>query len=459
MHYGHMIPLCIRPTMFASRYVVPAAVALGVFMATGTAFAAQADQAAPMPAPDEPWMQHSADIMQRVLESENSVDPDSRITDEQRRWAQQIMDRTQQQLDSGDHSAAAVAEVMLPGEHDAKAGTGASAAAIAAQTNDADQPEYTVRVFTTLGEGAAGKDRFIDQIQALAGVANVKVLLRGLPEDMHYINNLMGYLGGVTRSVEDAPPILLAPKKFKQAGIDTAPTVVFYKDGQALARITGTLEIDWLKTQVEKGERGMLGARGPAHDIAERNLMALIRERWEAIDWAKKKEQAKAAYWDSYDATQLPTAKTSRRFTVDPSIIVARTIKTPRGRVVAHKGQRVNPLDVVPFTGAVIAFDGSDPEQVKLAAALVGKVRAEGLRPLPVTQGLPDNEPGFNAQAKLQRMLNAKIYLLDERVIDRFELEALPAVVRGEGGVFVIHEIEPKAALAELARTGDSDEK
>src|SRR5699024_12830847 len=109
-----------------------------------------------------------------------------------------------------------------------------------------------------------------------------------------------------------------------------------------------------------------------------------------------------------------------------------------------HRRSSDLPLEVVPFAGAIIAFDGSDPEQVKLASRLIERVRADGLRPFPVTQGLPAHIASFENQAKLEQTLASQVYLLDARIVSRFQIKALPAVVRSKDNVFVVRELNPK---------------
>src|SRR5699024_2129118 len=117
------------------------------------------------------------------------------------------------------------------------------------------------------------------------------------------------------------------------------------------------------------------------------NLMTVIKQRLAKFDWAAAKERAIKRYWASYAPPTLPTADESRTLRIDPTIVIARNIRTPNGALIARRGQRINPLDRMPFTGQIIAFNGRDPEQVKLAALLADQARNQGLRPIMLTQG------------------------------------------------------------------------
>src|SRR5699024_1668615 len=114
-----------------------------------------------------------------------------------------------------------------------------------------------------------------------------------------------------------------------------------------------------------------------------------IRQRLAKLDWQKMKKQAIEHYWHTYAPPTLPTATAPKMFHVDTSIVMARTIRAPGGDIIARKGQRINPLATVPFTGALIAFKGDNKTQVQLARQLAKTARREGLRPIMLTQGLP----------------------------------------------------------------------
>ncbi|MCO6441024.1 MAG: hypothetical protein J5I81_08060 [Nitrococcus mobilis] len=400
----------------------------------GTARAAGGTTAAPDP--NAPWMHRCQAIIEQAVQADEPDWVRPEITERQRRWARKILEHTQPMLEKGRPDSPAP---------DPDNGNAASNADVG-----------TVRVFLTLGENDADRRRFVNQLRALAGRENVEVVLRGLPRGMRRIGELIGLLADITEPIDNAPPVMLHPERFRQADVEVSPTVVFYRDGAPLARIAGSLEIAWLRARVEAGHRGRLGIRGQVHAIAERDLMSVIRERWASIDWKKIKRQAIRDYWHAYEPTALPEAREPRVSTVEPSIVVARTLRTPEGRVIARKGQRINPLALVPFTGAIIAFDGRSPEQIAVAGLLAERVRADGLRAILLTQGLPGGgEPSFKALARLERTLGARVYLLDTRAVERFDLQALPALVRTRGTVFKVRELPPAATPARLSKASE----
>lgn len=418
---------------------------LGLSVLTIIAPPAFALDTAQAPDPSGPLMQHSKSIIEQALDQGVPTWAKPKITDRQREWARQIAEMAHVKLGGEGEKAA---RAMFPGADKVFQGSNRKNN----QASIASNPDV-VYVFLTLGGGEEGRHRFEDQLRALVDMKNVTVLLRGLPAGTRRIDELIGLLATITKTVPDAPPVSLDPERFRKAHIEAAPTVVFYRDDAPLARISGSLEISYLKARVEDGHRGALGQRGEIYPIAERDLMSVIRERWASIDWKAAKRQAIQDYWHAYTPSALPQATKPRAATTDPSVTVAHTIRAPDGQVIARKGQHINPLSVVPFTGKIIAFDGRKPKQVRLAGLLAKRARAEGLRAILLTQGLPGDKPSFDALKRLERTLGAKIYLLDAQMIQRFNIQALPATVRSRGNVFITREFNPDNTLARLADT------
>lgn len=425
-----------------ARLVVTFGLSLAVF--TPPVFASDTAQA---PDPSGPLIQHSKSIIEQALDQGDSAWAKPEITERQREWARQIAEMTDIKL-NGDGPGVKEARAMFPGVDKVfQRGDRKNNQASIVSNRDA------VRVFLTLGKGEEGQRRFVDQLRALAGMKNVTVLLRGLPAGTRRIDELIRRLAMITKTVPGAPPVSLDPERFRKAHIEAAPTVVFYRDDAPIARISGSLEISYLKARVKDGRRGTLGQRGEIYPIAERDLMSVIRKRWASIDWEAAKRQAIQGYWQAYTPPALPEATEPRTATTDPSIIVARTIRAPDGQVIARKGQHINPLAIVPFTGAIVAFDGRAPKQVRLAGLLAKRAWADGLRAILLTQGLPGDKPGFDALERLEHTLGAKVYLLDAQMIQRFNIQALPATVRSRGSVFITREFNPDDTLARRAGT------
>ena len=110
------------------------------------------------------------------------------------------------------------------------------------------------------------------------------------------------------------------------------------------------------------------GIQGTVYPIAERNPVAVIEEQLRELDLselenlliqstAEKKLFVPLEGWK-------PTAQ-PRRFPYDPTYTVPRDIKDHKGRVLFKKGERVNPLQIMPMEKTLLFIDGRDETQVQ----------------------------------------------------------------------------------------------
>jgi conjugal transfer pilus assembly protein TraW len=62
-----------------------------------------------------------------------------------------------------------------------------------------------------------------------------------------------------------------------------------------------------------------------------------------------------------------------RQYLYDPSIVVDQDYKTPDGQIFAQRGQRFNPLTIMPLETPFLFFDAADPEQLTVAKSYLAK--------------------------------------------------------------------------------------
>jgi len=128
----------------------------------------------------------------------------------------------------------------------------------------------------------------------------------------------------------------------------------------------------------------------------------------------------------------LGRASEVREYEYDPSIEVKKDLRDARGIVFHRKGTKVNPLDVVSMPYELIFFDGEDEDQLKY---VIKKYEESEIKPkLILTGGSP---------VKLEEEYKLDFYF-DQRgvLIKQFGIKAVPAVVRQEGKVLKIKEVE-----------------
>lgn len=119
----------------------------------------------------------------------------------------------------------------------------------------------------------------------------------------------------------------------------------------------------------------------------------------------------------------------TRSWIYDPSMVMDHDVSDTKGNIVARRGQRVNPLDMVTIRQALVFIDGDDAAQVSWALRRFSELNSK----LIMVKGAP-----LEAMTKHQRR-----FYFDQggSLVDRFGIQAVPAVVEQEGRVMRVREI------------------
>lgn len=151
-----------------------------------------------------------------------------------------------------------------------------------------------------------------------------------------------------------------------------------------------------------------LGVESRVYEILEKDLRVVLLESAARVNWKvfedDLKSQAKK-FLDSLPARTLPSPPATATRWADPSIELASDIKVPvldpatgeyRWSVAVAKGTRVNPLETMPLTQALLFFNGNSEEQVAFVAEVLRKYP---LAVMPVeTSGNPARHSGILKQ-------------------------------------------------------------
>lgn len=176
------------------------------------------------------------------------------------------------------------------------------------------------------------------------------------------------------------------------------------------------------------------GTHGPVWEIAEPNLLEVIKAR---IETMQNNGELDAMREEMQDTTRayvnrprpvlgLMPAEETHTFEVDLSITLDRDLMDHRGVVFAHAGTRINPLDYSHFNQRIVVFDGDVPEQVAFALSEGNELDTL----LVLTNGAP---------LKLMRSHGRRFYFdQDAQITSRFQISRLPSVItRGERAMIV----------------------
>ncbi len=120
-----------------------------------------------------------------------------------------------------------------------------------------------------------------------------------------------------------------------------------------------------------------LGVRGATWPVAEPDLLLEIEARLLAMqrsgDLARLEDEARARARQSLEEPEpvpgIAPARKRRSRLFDPSIAVARDIRTPDGTLIAAAGTRINPVERLPLTRDLIFVDGRREAEIGWALA------------------------------------------------------------------------------------------
>jgi conjugal transfer pilus assembly protein TraW len=115
-----------------------------------------------------------------------------------------------------------------------------------------------------------------------------------------------------------------------------------------------------------------LGTWGELYPIAEQDMLTTINTRLQAMKDSGELDTQQEAYKKQViekslrpaPVAGLTLARENRTHYINPSMTVAEDLADHQGRVFAHKGDVVNPLDTVPFNQTLYFIDGDNPDHL-----------------------------------------------------------------------------------------------
>lgn len=235
------------------------------------------------------------------------------------------------------------------------------------------------------------------------------------------------------------PKIQIDPPAFQLAGVAQVPTVVIFDSDTVLASVSGMVNPDWVREQVDLGTRGALPQAGPAHEIAEPDLIQVMKQRLAAVDWDKWRRSQVDGLRRAVAKSALPEATLTRTRWHDPSFEVVEDVVV-NNHVLARKGERVNPLDRVAFLQEIYVIDATDPRQLAAVKEWVSKART---RVTVITTRSGGDDP-LAWLAERATELGHPIFTWRQDLAQAFGIERVPTRVRSEDGRFRLDEFRPE---------------
>lgn len=300
------------------------------------------------------------------------------------------------------------------------------------------------RHYVLYASTSLGRDGLLRLFEAAAGRDDVLVVFRGIREGQH-VQDFIREIHGLAQTLDaqKIPAIELDPTRFKHARIQLVPSLTVEEGDRVLAKVAGASDIAWFEAQLKHrpapDDRVLdLGVHGDTHAIAEPDLIEVMKQRMAGIDWAAKKRDAQAHFWQKAPLLALAAAAQDRERLIDITVTAPRDVTAPNGQLIVRQGQRVNPLSQLPFTQRLVVFDATQPAQV---AAAEREGQAVAGRPVTYLITGMDRDQGWQAFNALEERLGKPVFLLTAEVRQRFNLEAVPSVVEQDGNRIKVREI------------------
>ncbi len=189
------------------------------------------------------------------------------------------------------------------------------------------------------------------------------------------------------------------PIAFRQDQIDRVPALSLQVDGKTELTAFGVTSTDWLKRQYQAGRRGNLGIYGMTYPISEPDLLEVLFQRLQQMDWQTVQEKA-------YKRLQ------GKIFTFGG--------KLPTSQKVSRKILKIPGNWHIPL----IALDINDRQQQKTVIPW--------LQQYPDTLVLVTNGSLQQFQGLSSLWHQHPIYILPTEFIRRFQLTSLPVLLTPE---------------------------
>lgn len=186
------------------------------------------------------------------------------------------------------------------------------------------------------------------------------------------------------------------------------------------------------------------GQAGPAWAIAEPDLLSVIQARLERAKATGELDRLNARFAQRAQASVVRPAPVAgvtpatgpREWDYDPAITIDRDVRDAKGALIAARGQRVNPLNMVTLPRQLLFINGDSADELAWARAQGDDTKATVI----MVAGSP-----FERMRSEQRR-----FFFDQggSLTAKFGIEHTPAYVRQKGDVLLVGEVALKRRAA-----------
>ncbi|HFG1873977.1 TrbC family F-type conjugative pilus assembly protein [Vibrio cholerae] len=301
----------------------------------------------------------------------------------------------------------------------------------------------------------------LKDILKTASEVDARVVLRGMRPEDKMVNQTAAAMYGIAKEFRPTPKVSIDPRLHTVFGITQAPAMVYRnsKDNH-IVTVNGVASLDWfLEKSRDSKKTENLGVVSSTYDIIERDVIEEIQERVAAVDWDAKRRKAMNRYIQNLPDFLIPTAQEDAMYKIDPRVQFHKDVTAKDGTLLATKGQVVNPIDHFPGMSLTLyIFDGLSEQQ----RALVHEEIKNGYGKIGLMTSRIDKEEGFKFISDLSKEYKQQVYMLQERMINRFQIRKLPVQIYLGNGEIVVREYGVKAqedALMKQRMKGEVEPK
>lgn len=222
--------------------------------------------------------------------------------------------------------------------------------------------------------------------------------------------------------------LTIEPRLFKAYKVTSVPVVLHKNSLGHWGILRGELSIKGSVAYIEN-EHFPKTPVGPLFQVAEPDVLELIKSKAASIDWAAKRN-AVAAKASSVlrKGKSLPAAVESKSYFVDIISQVKEDVRMPDGQIIANAGAEVRPLAYMTLSKRYIVFNPNRKKEIDL----VRKWLAVYPSAVVMATSIPDVSPPIHKQ------LNHAVWPLQPEIADKMGFISTPSVAEQEGQLLKI---------------------
>lgn len=283
--------------------------------------------------------------------------------------------------------------------------------------------------------------------QALANdPKRIRFIVRGFePQKIGVLMNKLRHL--LPDPYVDDVIVEVDPNAFRAYGVDAVP-VYLVKESSKWYEIRGTASLEAARSYAKKGGNYTAGEK---YAIAEPDILSVIEERARNYDWKPVMERARSRIAQNMrPGFDLPTSARTATVYHTPTFTAPHDITGPAAdghgeTVIAHAGQTFALLDYTRLQVPVIVVDATDMRQLKMLGEWVKRPEYKDADIFIVGSTVQPRDPQSPVTLDMSRSLKRPVFPMQQRLSERFGLEAVPAIVEQEGRALRIRYFEPSA--------------